>query len=86
MGSMSLRSLHSQDKSTQLEDLASTIDAWYAHKCREFQREREQETRSGSTTDAMLYTFKVPVSHLLATLPPELTCLWPQTFRQAIFE
>ena len=86
MGSMSSRSLHSQDESTQLEDLASTIDARYAHERREFQREREQENRSGSTTDAVLYTFKVPVSRLLATLPPELTCLWPQTFRQAIFE
>ena len=70
MGSMSSRSLHSQDESTQLEDLASTIDAQYAHKRREFQREREQENRSGSTTDAVLYTFKVPVSRLLATHPP----------------
>ena len=53
---------HPQDELAELEDLASAIDAQHAHECRESRREREEKKQSGSSTDAMLYSFKVPVS------------------------
>ena len=66
---MSSQSRHLQDESVELQDLASAIDARYAHQCQESQREREEENRTDSTMDAMLYTFKVLVSCPSLTSP-----------------
>ena len=63
INSVPLQTPHLQEKLVELQDLVSAIDAWHAHECQQSQRECKEKNRSGSTTDMMLYTFKVQVSH-----------------------
>lgn len=56
---------HSGDESALLRDIAAKIDARAARYRGESRGPREQESGPGSSAiDAMLYTFKVPVSCL----------------------